>query len=122
MKLEHGIKLIFFYLIFLYLIFLYLIFLYNNYMDYYTKYQKYKSKYIQLLNEINDNTNYNQDGGGMIGLKYDESKIMKQYDSLLLNNLIEINKNISLQYSSKHLITKKKDTNIKLIDRKMSRI
>jgi len=86
-------------------------------MDYYKKYQKYKIKYL----ELSLNSTYHQIG---MGHKIDMS-ILNKYDSLLLNDLIEINKNISLQYSKDGIIKREKEYeqyNKKIIKKEMKRM
>ena len=104
----------------------YNIFFINIYMDYKEKYIKYKKKYINLLTQIEFN-NKNVLNGGKYNknkqLKYDYKKI-NIYESLLFNDLIEINKNLLLQYSKENLIKKenKQNKNYEQNKRTISRI
>ena len=114
-----------------------ILFLYNNYMDYYKKYQKYKIKYLELLQEIklNDihhiggkqtnNSSYSNESFRRKALENDINNMMNKYDSLLLNDLIEINQNISLQYSKENAIKRENEfeqINKKLIKKEMKRM
>ena len=105
-------------------------------MDYYKKYQKYKSKYIHLLNEINLNEmklnemnlnemnlneiNLNQIGGHRVALKYDTFMIKNIYFQLV-NDLSEINQNLTLQYSKDHLMKREAESH-NIIKRDMKRM